>query len=279
MADRGEPPEEEQAIDSDATSKKESAELEEEEDENGESTQSDVREGIEVEEALELAKKGRTDKIPQKVLEMSQELLDELGFEEVSEEEETPDETEERDVSDTDLEERLATLEEDVSELQEVSSSGEETEIKESIEEIKEKVTEQDNRLTELESEFEEYRAHAKKERERIRTHNLESFALRVIRVKDQTEKLLELGTFGEDAERRLEMLDKKLEQALERSNVERIDTDGKYDLDRHEIVGWAESEAGSKDDPGEIIQTKKAGYRLGDRVIRSAEVVAVDDT
>lgn len=282
MASQDEPSDEEEEIADPDTGPRERNGMDDENKTDAESDPlSDTGRDIGVGDALELVKEGRTDEIPDRVLTELRTLRGELGDREDTEnEEEATEQPEGR--ADTDLEERVATLEDDVSVLREDLDSDEQAGTGTTTE-VEQQVTAQAERLAQLESEFEahrsefeEHREQAQRERERIRTHNLETFALRVVRVKDQVENMLELGTFDGEAERRLEMLDKQLEQALKRSNVERIDTDGEYNLQRHEVVGW---EASEEHDSGEITQIRKAGYQLGGRVIRKAEVVAVDDS
>jgi molecular chaperone GrpE len=70
-----------------------------------------------------------------------------------------------------------------------------------------------------------------------------------------------------------VQMVRERLEQALLRYGAERIQTVGRpFDPREHEAVGMQPVHA--PDDDGRVVREWRAGYRLGDRVLRAAQVL-----
>ena len=263
--------------------------------------ETDAGEG-EFEEALELLRQGRTDEIPEEV---RAELLAQLDAgSDTDGGDESGDGAEEMEGGvDSSLKERLATVEEEIAGLREqldgdggggpddervaaleaevdnlrsqIESVGDgfdgATELLERVDEHAETLEALQSAFEEHQSAFESHREQAEREREQIRKYALQDFALEVIRVKDSIENTVEFVDLDGEAQEQLELVLDQFEQALERSNVKRIDTDGTFDLDRHKIMGETHSE---EHEPDEIVRTEKEGYRLHDRIIRRAKVV-----
>ena len=262
---------------------------------------SDAGEG-ELEEALELLRQGRADEITEEGRAELLAQLDAGGDTDGGDESDGGAEEIEGD-ADSSLEARLATVEEELAELREqldgdggggpddervaaleaevdnlrsqIESVGDgfdgATELLERVDEHAETLEALQSAFEEHQSAFESHREQAEREREQIRKYALQDFALEVIRVKDSIENTVEFVDLDGEAQEQLELVLDQFEQALERSNVERIDTDGTFDLDRHKIMGETHSE---EHEPDEIVRTEKEGYRLHDRIIRRAKVV-----
>jgi molecular chaperone GrpE len=62
------------------------------------------------------------------------------------------------------------------------------------------------------------------------------------------------------------------MEAVLARHGVERIEAeDAPFDPERHEAVGVRRTDAAP---PDTVVEVARAGYRVGDRVLRPAQVI-----
>ena len=83
------------------------------------------------------------------------------------------------------------------------------------------------------------------------------------------------LGTEVEGEEARnlqvgVRMTRDQLWSLLERHQVAPIDTEGQFDIDRHQALATVES---ADHDPGEIVEVVRGGFTVGDAVLRYAQV------
>ena len=180
-----------------------------------------------------------------------------------------------------DIAERLDTLESEVETLRESDTQSVEAAAGERFENVERRLVELRDfqerlrdRIDGLESSFDDYRQRAETERDEIRKYSVESFAREMIDVKDSLSNSREFLELDDEAQRNLDILDRQFEQALNASGVQEIDTDGKLEPGKHRPVEEVEDESR---EPGEIVDTRRAGYVMHDRVIRPAEVVVVE--
>lgn len=147
-----------------------------------------------------------------------------------------------------------------------------ETEAAERIKELEAQVAANVEQIDDLESGLEDHRRRSEKEREEIREYAVEEFADEMVQVKDSLETAIRVEDIDESAAERLELLNREFEQALSKSNVQRIDDPSEeFDALRHKIISKEPSPA---HDSNEIVEIADPGYAIGDRVLRPARVV-----
>jgi len=236
---------------------------------------------IGVDEALRLVREGRTDEIPDRMLDKIRDLADTVRDPGDSEDGESTDSDETTDDAAGATTERLDALESDLAELRAELAGSDRSgdqlaDVEAALEEVREAAEANADRIDDLQSEFESYRIRADSEREEVRKYAVEEFATEMIRVKDTLERTLDLLDIDEETQRHLDLVDKQFDQALGEANVEKVETDGKFDIDRHNPVDEVPSPDHEAD---EIVEARQPGYRIHDRIIRPAEVVVAADS
>ena len=128
------------------------------------------------------------------------------------------------------------------------------------------------DRLQRLAAEFDNFRKRSAREAAATIERANERLVKELLPVLDDLERALEAAAEHEEAalEEGVRLVFRSLAQTLERQGLEQIDTEGKFDPHVHEALLSQPSER----DEGDVIDVVQKGYKLGDRVLRPARVV-----
>ena len=131
---------------------------------------------------------------------------------------------------------------------------------------------ETDDRLLRLAADFDNYKKRAAREREEYVALANARLLTELLPVVDDLERALAAAEEHEEAqlEEGVRLVHRSLATLLERHGVTAIETDGKFDPHVHEALLSQPSEA----EEGSVIEVVQKGYKLGDRVVRPAQVV-----
>ncbi len=168
------------------------------------------------------------------------------------------------------VDEELATVvQERVQRLRE-----ERDEAREQAEALEEEVEDLEDRLKRTQADFQNYKKRAKKRQESIQERATEDLVERLVPVRDNLQRALDQD---EDADIRggVESTLEELDRVLEEENVETIEPQPGDEVDpkRHEVLMRVES-----DQPAErIAERYRAGYEMGGKVLREAQVTVSD--
>lgn len=159
-------------------------------------------------------------------------------------------------------------------EVSESEKQGRIEELEEKLEEKKEKIEEKQGRIEELESrikrvraDFENYKKRKQQEIEDIKQKASSELIEEILEVKDDLERMLE----NEIDRSGVEILDDKLNDILREEGVEEIETDGKPDPNKHEIIASTEN---TETESGEIVDVYQKGYMIKGDTLRQAKVI-----
>ena len=131
------------------------------------------------------------------------------------------------------------------------------------------------DRLLRTSAEFDNYRKRTERERRDLSETVSADIVRDVLPAVDDLDRALAAAAgdeAGQAFHRGLELIRRRLLDALRRRGVEPIDVIGQdFDPNWHEAVGHAEAAAGQRD--GEITAELTKGYRIGQRLLRPAQV------
>ncbi|MDY6764662.1 MAG: nucleotide exchange factor GrpE [Halobacteria archaeon] len=176
-------------------------------------------------------------------------------------EQETDDESQDE-VEDTEKEDEKESIEKRVDELeQELKQKDEELQKKE------EEIEDLESRLKRVQADFQNYKKRSEKEKEKFAKYATADLISELLEVKDNLERALESEGDIRDG---VEMTLRTLDEILEDEGVERIDTEGEFDPEKHEAMMQVESD---EHDEGEVVDVYEPGYSMNGRVIRTAKV------
>ena len=135
--------------------------------------------------------------------------------------------------------------------------------------------SERDNlldRLARLQAEFDNSRKRSAKENADYREFALADAARGLLPVMDSFELALKNAeTRPEDLRKGMELIQKQLQDALQRMNVQRVPAQGQaFDPRVHEAIEMVESDAVPDH---HVLQELQAGYKIKDRLLRPAMV------
>lgn len=150
-----------------------------------------------------------------------------------------------------------------------------ETALLQELEEVKRALAEQTERHLRVLAEYDNYRRRNQAERARWHREAQEEVVLGMLPVKDDLERMVSQSTAAltlESLLNGLKLVTGKLERSLEQIGVSRVDSqDQPFDPELHDALTTASDP--SKAD-GAVLFEHLKGYRMGDRVIRHAQVV-----
>ncbi|SUY47442.1 heat shock protein GrpE [Clostridium putrefaciens] len=134
----------------------------------------------------------------------------------------------------------------------------------------KEENIELQERLLRVTAEYENYRKRTTKEKESIYGYACEDVLKNILPVLDNLERAALTDGSVEDIKKGVEITLKQFKEALEKLQIEEIDTNSGFDPNMHEAVMHVVDESlGEK----EIIEVFQKGYKKGDKVIRYSVV------
>lgn len=153
------------------------------------------------------------------------------------------------------------------------------TEIDELNEQLQQKAAEiedlNDQLLRKI-AEFDNYRKRTLKEKAELILNGGEKTVSAILPVVDDMERALAGMSQSEDVAavvEGVELIYKKFIDTLEKQGVTAIDTkDAEFNVDLHEAI--AQVPAPTEELKGKIIDCTQKGYKMGDKVIRHAQVV-----
>lgn len=142
-----------------------------------------------------------------------------------------------------------------------------------SAEKQDDKLKEMREQLLRLAAEFDNYKKRTRSDVENASTMGRAGMAKELLPIIDEFELALIAAGRSNDKvlAKGIEMLYSNLIDVMKRNGLTAIQTDGKFDPYRHEIVMVKED--GSKDD-GMILEVMKKGYMFRDMMLRPASVV-----
>jgi len=156
-----------------------------------------------------------------------------------------------------------------------------ETENKEKVEEkqTEEKVVEFDPKdqkiieLTEslqrLQAEFENFKKRTDKEKQDFCKYAEKELMIELLPVLDNFELALKNTKDNSEFIKGVELIYVQLVSGLEKKGLKIIETQGKFDPHKHEVLLQEESDK----DSGEILEELQKGYRLNETILRTAKV------
>jgi molecular chaperone GrpE len=155
------------------------------------------------------------------------------------------------------------------------SESGPETEAEQEqpaeLEQLRARLVEAEDRSLRARADLDNYRKRADRELERRVLAERDALLLRWLEVVDSVERALALEVEHPEAARGLHALREQMETLLARDGVEPIGAPGEeFDPELHEAllaVPTADRPAGT------VVDVARSGYRVGNRVIRPAQV------
>jgi molecular chaperone GrpE len=121
-------------------------------------------------------------------------------------------------------------------------------------------------------AEFDNYRKRTRQETEFLGRAVAEALVLQLLPIMDDFDRVLEHSAPDDPLRKGVELIRDKLRAFFESQNVQRCDCVGKpFDPEEHEAV-MTQPTPGFP--PGTVLNVIRPGYRLGDRVIRHAQVI-----
>ncbi len=139
------------------------------------------------------------------------------------------------------------------------------------LEQLRARLVEAEDRSLRARADLDNYRKRADRELERRVLSERDALLLRWLEVVDGVERALSLEAEHPEAARGLHAVREQMETILARDGVEPIGAPGdEFDPELHEavlVVPAADRPAGT------VVDVARSGYRVGDRVLRPAQV------
>lgn len=152
------------------------------------------------------------------------------------------------------------------------------TEVSEEVAELSEKNQELSDRVLRLQAEVQNLQRRNTKNREELQRFRSMDLAKDIIPSIDNLERAMQIEVdteAGENLKKGLEMVLNSLLQGLEKNHVTVIDPKGEnFDPNYHEAYTTLPAKEGQES--GQVAEVFEKGYKLHDRVLRSAKVVVV---
>jgi molecular chaperone GrpE len=125
-------------------------------------------------------------------------------------------------------------------------------------------------------ADFENYRKRAARDQESLVARAHERLVKALLPILDDLERALEAAPAHEEAtlEEGVSLVHRSLADLLAREGVDEIATDGAFDPHVHEALL---SQPAEDAEPGSVLQVLQKGYRLGDVVVRPARVIVAE--
>ncbi|AYD40988.1 nucleotide exchange factor GrpE [Clostridium fermenticellae] len=126
------------------------------------------------------------------------------------------------------------------------------------------------DRLTRNMAEYDNYRKRTAKEKEGIYTDACEDILKNILPVLDNLERAISVEGNVEDLKKGVEMTMKQFSSALEKLNVEEINTDDGFDPNFHNAVMHIDDDSYDKN---QVVEVFQKGYKRGEKVLRYSMV------
>jgi molecular chaperone GrpE len=125
-------------------------------------------------------------------------------------------------------------------------------------------------------ADFENYRKRAARDQESLVARAHERLVKALLPILDDLERALEAAPAHEEAtlEEGVSLVHRSLADLLAREGLDEIATDGAFDPHVHEALL---SQPAEDAEPGSVLQVLQKGYRLGDVVVRPARVIVAE--
>jgi molecular chaperone GrpE len=125
-------------------------------------------------------------------------------------------------------------------------------------------------------ADFENYRKRAARDPESLGARAHERLVKALLPILDDLERALEAASAHEEAtlEEGVSLVHRSLADLLAREGLDEIATDGAFDPHVHEALL---SQPAEDAEPGSVLQVLQKGYRLGDVVVRPARVIVAE--
>ncbi|MBQ9298652.1 MAG: nucleotide exchange factor GrpE [Clostridia bacterium] len=142
-------------------------------------------------------------------------------------------------------------------------------------EKIKQELDEVNDRLKRIMAEFENYKKRSSKEKEQQYTYILGDVVSSLLPVLDNLDKAVTVETQDTQYKQGVELVLKQFQDVLSTFGVKKIEAVGNpFDPELHDAVSHVEDESLGE----QIVKEEyKAGYRIGDKVIRHSMVVVAN--
>lgn len=146
-----------------------------------------------------------------------------------------------------------------------------ESKLKEELAQKEVQIEEQEDRLKRLMAEFDNFKKRSAREKEGMYHSLIADITISLLPVMDNLEKAIHTQTTDEAYKQGIQIVYKQFMDTLGKFGIERIETVGKtFDPGLHEAVSAVMDETlGEK----EIKEELRAGYKIGDKVIRHSMV------
>jgi len=142
--------------------------------------------------------------------------------------------------------------------------------IKEELAKKDETIQEYTDQLKRLQAEFENYAKRVEKERLQVMASASERVVAQLVHIKDDFDRALaDLSGVSEDSRKGIEMISKNLNKILESEQVKEVESEGKADPFKHEVIMKVES----TEPENTILEEIQKGYSMNGKVIRYAKV------
>ena len=144
-------------------------------------------------------------------------------------------------------------------------------ELEQRLEEVERERDEYLNDLKRVAADFDNYRKRAARERGELTARAHERLVKELLPVLDDLERALVAASEHEEAklEEGVRLVHRELVEALAREGLVEIETNGRFDPHVHEALLTQPSDA----EEGSVLDVLQKGYRLGERVLRPAQV------
>ncbi len=144
--------------------------------------------------------------------------------------------------------------------------------LRKQIEELTEKAEQYHDEAARAKADFYNYRTRVERDRARDRVLAAEGTVDLLLPVLDNLDRTLEAVTDKESGlYKGVSMVQRQFFSALQSLGLEIIDTSGDFDPALHDAV--AAVATGNPEEAGKILEVMYRGYRLGEKVLRAAQV------
>jgi len=157
-------------------------------------------------------------------------------------------------------------------------NESQENSLEEENEELREKVAELEDKYLREHADFENIKKRLEKEKAQAVAYSNEQFARDLLSVIDSLDSALAsvkdeeepTAQMFEQLKEGIELTLNQFAKVFEKHGIELVSTEGGFDPNYHEAVMQVDSD---KHDEGEIVQVLQKGYKMKDRLLRSAMV------
>ncbi len=126
------------------------------------------------------------------------------------------------------------------------------------------------DRLLRLAAEFDNYKKRTNKDIENAKSLGKAEFASKILPILDEFELAIESMKMNNEGEKGVAMVFSNFLEVLKKEGIKLIDTTGKFDPYKHEIM----LSKNSDNEEGTIIQVVRKGYMLNNMMLRPASVI-----